>query len=789
MAYVGPTGPLNAKLAIVGEKPGREELAQNEPFVGPSGHQLNVLLTKIGIHRSQVYITNAVKTVDDFSNPTRDQIEAERFDLYRELLKLPNLNCIVPMGNVALAALSNFQLDSITSYRGSILPSFIGKKMVPTFHPAYYMRGEWRFKPVVKFDLSRALEESYDPKINVPSRRCYIAQTRADIETIRHHFTAADYISFDIELLSGRYIQCIAFAKDPSEAYCIPLTNRHRKSLFQPEDELYAWQVIQHILAQEGTTYVTQNGLFDCWHLWRHGIVTPYMDRGFDTMLAHRVRAPDLPHDLGFLVSIYTREPYYKDESGDWKLQIRTTNDNDFWAYNCKDASCTLEVAFALEQDLARHNMLVNFRSEVQAQWTVVTKMRQYGMRIDNAALREAKDFLRRDIEKDKQNVEAKLGWLPNTKSSKDMAKFYDQLQLPLKPEDRTKTGKPKTDVERLYNHAYNHPAHRDILYTVASVNAKRTLESSFTNIAFDDMGYYHPSLDITKARTGRLASRGADEGGPQIQNIPKRIRNIFIPDNPNHELTNADLAGAESMIRTWLCGDPLLIEAFTKGIKIHKVTGCVIYRNWTQTELPPPDLLNSIKLVCDACARIGEKECNHSEYYMSKQGGHAMGYREGVRRFCHEQRKKGIFISEADAKRIRFKVVNKYLQAWHTNVDNSLHRTPWLETALGRRREFYGQLDDRLVNTALAWLCQALVGQITNRAMIWLDQAFTTMQLDARVWTQTHDSITTTHHKDLRSQVRELYLNAFHQPCTINNRELLIPIELTHGPNWRDLK
>lgn len=789
MPYVGGIGPLNARLAIVGEKPGREEVNQGEPFVGPSGHQLNDLLTKVGTHRSAVYITNAVCEVNNYDNPTRDQIEAERFRLYKELLSLKNLNCIVPMGASALAALSNFQLTSITSYRGSILPCFFGKKMVPTFHPSYYMRGEWKFKPVVKFDLGRALEESYDPTINVPSRRCHIAQTRDDINHIRNHFKAADYISFDIELLRGRYIECIAFAKDPSEAYCIPLTNGKRKSLLSPADEAVAWQVIQEILAQEESCYVTQNGLFDCWHLWRHGIVTPYMDRGFDTMLAHRVRAPDLPHDLGFLVSIYTREPYYKDESGSWTEQVRGVTDEQFWAYNCKDASCTLEVAFALEQELGKLGMLVNFREEVQAQWTVVTKMRQRGVKVDLSALAAAKSLIRSDIEKDQQYVKTTLGWLPNTKSSKDMARLYDQIKLPLGSEDRTKTGKPKTDVERLYNHAYNNPSHRDLLYTVASINAKRTLESGFTGMAVDKECYYHPSLDISKTKTGRLASKGADEGGPQIQNVPKRIRSVFVPDREEQELTNADLAGAETMIVAYLSQDPLLINAFQQGKKIHKVRGCIIYRGWTKPDLPPDDLLNSIKLVCDPCALLGEKECAHSEYQMSKQSGHGFAYREGPRRYCHEQRKRGVFITEAVAKMLRAKIISKHIHNWHNGVDSSLRRTPWLETALGRKREFYGQLDDRLINTALSWLCQALVGQITNRAMIWLDKEYTRLRLDARVWTQTHDSVTTSNHKSLRTTIDELYLAAFHQIIPVLGRDLLIPIEITHGPNWRDLR
>lgn len=801
---IGSEGPRTARIAIVCEKGGNDEVLEAKktgnprPLVGASGKEVNELLTKIGSSRSEVYLTNAVHKVDKVGNPTRDEVEAEVPRLYKELCSLPNLNVIVPMGNIALQALSNFHLGmskevsgkekgtGIKKYRGSILPTFFRKKMIPTYHPSYYMRGEWRFKPVVKFDLARALEESYDPKIILPSRKCFVATTVDDVKTIYNHFLNAPYISFDIELLRGRFIQCIAFSKDPGEAYCIPLTTGRRKSLLSPSDEIFTWQVIQQILSQENTTYVTQNGLFDCWHLWRHGVNTPYMSKGFDTMLAHRLRAPDLPHDLGFLVSIYTREPYYKDESGDWKDQIRTTSDEEFWGYNCKDAACTLEVAFELEKDLERNGQLSNFKSEVQAQWSVITSMRQKGMKVDVKQLQTAREFLAADMEKDKQFIQSKVGWIPNTKSPIDMQKVFEKLGIDY---DKTPTGKPKTDVERLYTYAYNYPTHQKVLYTIAGLNAKRTLQSGFTSLPIDVMGFYHPSLDISKTKTGRCASEGADEGGPQIQNVPKRIRSVFIPDNETHELTNADLAGAETWLQAFASQDPLLMAALTKGIKVHNVRGCMIYRDWTSDELPPKDLLISILKVCPDCSKIGETECNHSEYYMSKQSGHAMAYREGPRRFCHEQRKKGIFISEAVAKDLRAKVITRYIHNWHVNVENNLRRNSWMMTPLGRKRQFFGQLDDKLINAALSWFCQATVGQITNRAMMFLHEAYQKENLDARVWTQTHDSVTTTHHKSLRPQIIELYKQAFHSPMEIFNRTFLIPIEITHGPNWRDLK
>ena len=58
---VPPVGPKDAKIAIVGESPGKKEVQQGIPFVGPSGNKLDDFLRVCGLDRGEVYITNTVK--------------------------------------------------------------------------------------------------------------------------------------------------------------------------------------------------------------------------------------------------------------------------------------------------------------------------------------------------------------------------------------------------------------------------------------------------------------------------------------------------------------------------------------------------------------------------------------------------------------------------------------------------------------------------------------------------------------------------------------------------------
>jgi uracil-DNA glycosylase family protein len=54
-------GPASSRIVLVGEQPGNSEDLAGRPFVGPAGEILDRALQEVGLDRSQVYVTNAVK--------------------------------------------------------------------------------------------------------------------------------------------------------------------------------------------------------------------------------------------------------------------------------------------------------------------------------------------------------------------------------------------------------------------------------------------------------------------------------------------------------------------------------------------------------------------------------------------------------------------------------------------------------------------------------------------------------------------------------------------------------
>src|SRR5439155_17526268 len=54
-------GSAHASVMFVGEQPGDREDLSGKPFVGPAGKLLDEALERVGIDRTKVYVTNAVK--------------------------------------------------------------------------------------------------------------------------------------------------------------------------------------------------------------------------------------------------------------------------------------------------------------------------------------------------------------------------------------------------------------------------------------------------------------------------------------------------------------------------------------------------------------------------------------------------------------------------------------------------------------------------------------------------------------------------------------------------------
>jgi uracil-DNA glycosylase family protein len=139
-------GPSESPVMMVGEIPGDQEDVQGAPFVGPAGQLLDAALAEIGIHRKEIYVTNAVKHFKWeergkkrlHKKPGRKEVVACRAWLEAEIFTVgPKI--IVALGVTAAQSLlgTSFRL---TQKRGEIIHSEWAPIFIATYHPSAILR-------------------------------------------------------------------------------------------------------------------------------------------------------------------------------------------------------------------------------------------------------------------------------------------------------------------------------------------------------------------------------------------------------------------------------------------------------------------------------------------------------------------------------------------------------------------------------------------------------------------------------------------------------------------------
>lgn len=97
------SGAENSDILLIGEAPGWHEDQQGLPFVGQAGSFLNELISSIGMHREQLYITNVVKCRPPGNrDPLPEEIQNCRVWLNRQI-ELIQPKIIVTLGRYSLA--------------------------------------------------------------------------------------------------------------------------------------------------------------------------------------------------------------------------------------------------------------------------------------------------------------------------------------------------------------------------------------------------------------------------------------------------------------------------------------------------------------------------------------------------------------------------------------------------------------------------------------------------------------------------------------------------------------
>lgn len=147
--FVPGDGPLDARVMLIGEAPGRTENAEGRPFVGRAGALLDRMLEEYGgVRREHVYVTNVVKYRPPGNrDPLPDEVAAARSYLGAELVAIEP-RVVVLVGRFAYQLV--FGDDVSISRDHGQERTRRGRAYLPTFHPAAAL-----YNPLLLEDLRK----------------------------------------------------------------------------------------------------------------------------------------------------------------------------------------------------------------------------------------------------------------------------------------------------------------------------------------------------------------------------------------------------------------------------------------------------------------------------------------------------------------------------------------------------------------------------------------------------------------------------------------------------------
>jgi len=127
-------GPMDARIAFIGEAPGSNEDKTGKPFRGAAGRYFDSLLRSVGIDRDEVWVSNTTKCRPKGNRtPTTEEVDYCASRWLDVELNMVQPKIIVPMGD---AAISHFLGEGMVRDRHGIPVRKGGRDIFPVYHPA-----------------------------------------------------------------------------------------------------------------------------------------------------------------------------------------------------------------------------------------------------------------------------------------------------------------------------------------------------------------------------------------------------------------------------------------------------------------------------------------------------------------------------------------------------------------------------------------------------------------------------------------------------------------------------
>jgi len=793
-----PSGPTsNVLMALVGEQPGVEEVRNGRVFCGPAGRELDVELRMAEVNRLDCYITNVIK---DLLHPLRYYISipdkmskvvevSKEGELYIEALK-QELEEVRPNVVVCVGAVSTYVLTSrrgIYRWRGSVVESTLipGLKCIPTLHPATVIPPKSVFlnRYLIAEDLKKAKAESYTPNIRYVGRNRIIEpnyyETMTFLNICLENGRKGSVIDIDIEVVNEE-LSCISFAYDPQNAISIPFFGPNG-NYWTVEQEADIMMKIAEIYEDGRITKRGQNHIFDAnFLLSKYGI--RFRGEFHDTMIAQKILFPDFKADLGFITTMYTDIPYYKDDGKKW-MKVGGPWE-EFWNYNANDSLVTAEAGPKQLKDLELQGNIEVYDRQRKVV-SPLLYMQERGIRVDVDGMKKEAERTEDLIREKEQELWERVGYSINYNSPKQLMEyFYEQLGVkPYKKRNSKGQYVDTTDenaLKRLAKGTSTRPPYPEaqMILDLRGLVKRRSTYLELNKIDRD--GRYRSAYKPVGAKTGRLASGETIFGtGGNQQNWPHDLLKYLCFDD-GYLGYSIDLSQAETRVVAYVGNVTQMIEAFENNMDIHRLTASLIFNK-------PYDEISDE----DGSSSFGNG--TKSERYWGKQAGHSLNYDKGYKSFALDYE-----LLEKEAKFIVDRYYSGYpgiKNNYHAEIRRQLFENRTITNLMGRKRLFLNDIEgvvrglpQKVFREAYNHMAQSTVADVINEwgvNYIYYNQdEFGPVEL----LTQIHDSVVFQiplscpwkQHADILLKV----CKKLETPLSYHDRTFTIPADVSVGVN-----
>jgi len=356
------------------------------------------------------------------------------------------------------------------------------------------------------FEKDQKGDDEFSKDRGKTSRANWLFWVRADTEKLLGELAATDEnikvitappideVSRQLAALKGRRLyldietdiesdtlDCVGFSVDDSpKVFVVPVYRWNGNLAYTKPQTLRFLAALSSAL--RNNTIIIHNCMYDLIWLATHLRVTFGADI-YDTMVAHKRILPEIEKSLGHCISLYTFQPYHKDEH---TLSKSADSERRLWQYNAKDVFAMRLVHKAQLARAVKHPGMVDSIKQANKSLYPYLLASLKGMRVDIGRLAVAKIALTARINQIRRVIVALIGTAKfNPDSPVQLVKYF-HTDLGYKVISRSKTtGKPSLGGKALYQLAlkYNNPLIPSILYYRALAKERSMMD--FNNHQF----------------------------------------------------------------------------------------------------------------------------------------------------------------------------------------------------------------------------------------------------------------------------------------------------------------